>query len=117
MKRRESIDASIWADGNLSDEREDDFACDRVEELGDDGVKEDEDDDEDDPDETFVTFNLPIVHRLHRTGFEEEKDFPVRIGDVVAGRTSSRSTSEAPRSPRLCRLWTSTPATSSASRS
>ena len=86
VKRRESIDASIWADGNLSDEREDDFASDRVEELGDDGVKEDEDDDEDDPDETFVTFNLPIVHRLHRTGFEEEKDFPVRIGDVVAGR-------------------------------
>ena len=86
VKRRESIDASIWADGNLSDEREDDFASDRVEELGDDGVKEDEDDDEDDPDETFVTFNLPIVHRLHRTGFEEEKDFPVRMGDVVAGR-------------------------------
>ena len=38
------------------------------------------------PDETFVTFNLPIVHRLHRTGFEEEKDFPVLTGDVVAGR-------------------------------
>ena len=84
VRRRESLDAS-WADGNLSDEREDDFACDRLAYVGDDEVK-DEDEEEDDPDETFVTFNLPIVHRLHRTGFEEEKDFPVRIGDVVAGR-------------------------------
>ena len=43
-------------------------------------------DDERRADETYLTFSLPIVHRLHRTGFEEEKDFPVRIGDVVAGR-------------------------------
>ena len=84
VRRRESLDAS-WADGNLSDEREDDFASARVDEDRDDEAK-DEEEEEDDPGETLVTFNLPIVHRLHRTGFEEEKDFPVRIGDVVAGR-------------------------------
>ena len=42
-----------------------------------------------DPDsdpESFTTFNLRIVHRLNRTGFEEHKEFPVRLGSVVAGR-------------------------------
>uniref|UniRef100_A0A7S0I930 Protein kinase domain-containing protein n=1 Tax=Micromonas pusilla TaxID=38833 RepID=A0A7S0I930_MICPS len=69
-----------------SAEAEDDFASARVDEDRDDEAKEEEEEEEDDPGETLVTFNLPIVHRLHRTGFEEEKDFPVRIGDVVAGR-------------------------------
>ena len=47
VRRREPLDAS-WADGNLSDEREDDFACDRLAYVGDDEVK-DEDEEEDDP--------------------------------------------------------------------
>lgn len=38
--------------------------------------------DEDD----FETFNLKVVHRKNRTGFEEEKDFPVVINAVIAGR-------------------------------
>lgn len=79
---RSSLDAS-WADGNVSDEHEDvvDADSDRGRhEVG--GPN----DDERRADETYLTFSLPIVHRLHRTGFEEEKDFPVRIGDVVAGR-------------------------------
>jgi hypothetical protein len=35
---------------------------------------------------SFTTFSLNIVHRLNRTGFEEHKEFPVRLGSVVAGR-------------------------------
>ncbi|KAL3693670.1 hypothetical protein R1sor_007321 [Riccia sorocarpa] len=36
--------------------------------------------------EEFETFNLKIVHRKNRTGFEENKDFPVVINSVIAGR-------------------------------
>ncbi|CAM6083909.1 unnamed protein product [Calypogeia fissa] len=36
--------------------------------------------------EEFETFNLKIVHRKNRTGFEEDKDFPVVINSVIAGR-------------------------------
>mmetsp|Transcript_50465 Transcript_50465/g.96405 ORF Transcript_50465/g.96405 Transcript_50465/m.96405 type:complete len:683 (-) Transcript_50465:537-2585(-) len=36
--------------------------------------------------EAFETFDLKIVHRKGRTGFEESKDFPIRINSVVAGR-------------------------------
>lgn len=36
--------------------------------------------------EDFEIFNLRIVHRKNRTGFEEEKSFPVVINSVVAGR-------------------------------
>jgi hypothetical protein len=31
-------------------------------------------------------FELRVVHARHRTGFEEEKDFPITLGSVVAGR-------------------------------
>jgi len=31
-------------------------------------------------------FNLKIVHRVHHTGFEESRDFPIKIHDIVAGR-------------------------------
>ena len=34
----------------------------------------------------FDTLELRIIHRHNRTGFEEEKDFPVVMGAVVAGR-------------------------------
>ena len=79
---RSSLDAS-WADGNVSDEHEDVVDADSDRGRNEVGGPND---DERRADETYLTFSLPIVHRLHRTGFEEEKDFPVRIGDVVAGR-------------------------------
>ena len=34
----------------------------------------------------FDTLELRIIHRHNRTGFEEEKDFPIVMGAVVAGR-------------------------------
>ncbi|KAJ7562869.1 hypothetical protein O6H91_03G087100 [Diphasiastrum complanatum] len=34
----------------------------------------------------YEIFDLRIVHRKNRTGFEEEKDFPVVINSVIAGR-------------------------------
>eukprot|EP00271_Cylindrocystis_brebissonii_P016696 TRINITY_DN408_c0_g1_i1.p1 TRINITY_DN408_c0_g1~~TRINITY_DN408_c0_g1_i1.p1 ORF type:complete len:1606 (-),score=366.34 TRINITY_DN408_c0_g1_i1:2050-6867(-) len=37
-------------------------------------------------DDEFEVFNLKVIHRKNRTGFEEEKDFPVVINSVVAGR-------------------------------
>ncbi|KAJ7559719.1 hypothetical protein O6H91_04G097700 [Diphasiastrum complanatum] len=36
--------------------------------------------------EEYETFNLRIIHRKNRTGFEEDKDFPVEINSVIAGR-------------------------------
>lgn len=36
--------------------------------------------------EEFETFNLKIVHRKHRTGFEEDKNFHVVLNSVLAGR-------------------------------
>ncbi|EOY21534.1 Kinase domain-containing protein isoform 1 [Theobroma cacao] len=36
--------------------------------------------------EEFETFNLKIVHRKNRTGFEEDKNFHVVLNSVVAGR-------------------------------
>ncbi len=29
---------------------------------------------------------LKVIHRRRRTGFEETKDFPIRINDLIAGR-------------------------------
>ncbi|XP_010936835.1 uncharacterized protein [Elaeis guineensis] len=37
-------------------------------------------------DEEFETFNLKIVHRKNRTGFEEDKNFHVVLNSVIAGR-------------------------------
>eukprot|EP00250_Pteridium_aquilinum_P015096 c22375_g1_i1 orf=623-4615(+) len=34
----------------------------------------------------YEIFDLRIIHRKNRTGFEEDKDFPVMINSVVAGR-------------------------------
>uniref|UniRef100_A0A061RLX5 Kinase family protein n=1 Tax=Tetraselmis sp. GSL018 TaxID=582737 RepID=A0A061RLX5_9CHLO len=42
-----------------------------------------------DPEEVekrYEIFSLPIIHRRRHTGFEETKDFPIRINDCVAGR-------------------------------
>ncbi|GLU12827.1 hypothetical protein SLE2022_294850 [Rubroshorea leprosula] len=36
--------------------------------------------------EEFETFNLKIVHRKNRTGFEEDKNFNVVLNSVIAGR-------------------------------
>ena len=37
-------------------------------------------------DDGLEAFELRVVHARHRTGFEEEKDFPITLGSVVAGR-------------------------------
>ncbi|KAJ8438711.1 hypothetical protein Cgig2_013757 [Carnegiea gigantea] len=34
----------------------------------------------------YEVFNLRIIHRKHRTGFEENKDFPIVLNTIVAGR-------------------------------
>lgn len=39
-----------------------------------------------DQEEEFETFNLKIVHRKNRTGFEEDKNFHVVLNSVIAGR-------------------------------
>ncbi|KAL3824932.1 hypothetical protein ACJIZ3_020961 [Penstemon smallii] len=36
--------------------------------------------------EEFETFNLKIIHRKNRTGFEEDKNFHVVLNSVIAGR-------------------------------
>ena len=36
--------------------------------------------------EEYETFTLRVVHRRRHTGFEECKDFPVQLGEVIAGR-------------------------------
>ncbi|XP_028793511.1 uncharacterized protein LOC114749189 [Neltuma alba] len=36
--------------------------------------------------EEFETFNLKIMHRKNRTGFEEDKNFHVVLNSVIAGR-------------------------------
>ncbi|MCL7024596.1 hypothetical protein MKW94_026727 [Papaver nudicaule] len=36
--------------------------------------------------EEFETFNLKVVHRKNRTGFEEDKNFHVVLNSVIAGR-------------------------------
>ncbi|XP_041992596.1 dual specificity tyrosine-phosphorylation-regulated kinase 4-like isoform X2 [Salvia splendens] len=37
-------------------------------------------------DEEFETFNLRIIHRKNRTGFEENKEFPIVINSIIASR-------------------------------
>nr|GMD02103.1 dual specificity tyrosine-phosphorylation-regulated kinase 4 isoform X2 [Ipomoea batatas] len=34
----------------------------------------------------YEVFNLRIIHRKNRTGFEENKDFPIVLNSIVAGR-------------------------------
>ena len=34
----------------------------------------------------YEVFELRVIHRRHRTGFEETKDFPIRLNDLIAGR-------------------------------
>eukprot|EP00798_Chlamydomonas_sp_ICE-L_P020443 gene20443-27232_t len=37
-------------------------------------------------DRKYEVFDLRIIHRRQRTGFEETKDFPIRLNDLIAGR-------------------------------
>lgn len=37
-------------------------------------------------DRKYELLSLKVIHRRQRTGFEETKDFPIRINDLVAGR-------------------------------
>ena len=34
---------------------------------------------------------LKVIHRRRRTGFEETKDFPIRVSDLIAGRYQARA--------------------------
>ncbi|PIN06582.1 LAMMER dual specificity kinase [Handroanthus impetiginosus] len=36
--------------------------------------------------EDYEIFNLRIIHRKNRTGFEENKDFPIVMNSIIAGR-------------------------------
>ena len=93
----------------------------------------------------YETLQLKVVHERGRTGFEEQKDFPIRINSLIAaryqgrvgrapahtphGRTSSSPRSFSPtgtrcastwvprRSRRRCSASTCTPASRCASRS
>ncbi|KAK3253296.1 hypothetical protein CYMTET_37450 [Cymbomonas tetramitiformis] len=37
-------------------------------------------------DEQYETFDLKVIHRRGHTGFEESKDFPIRMNSIIAGR-------------------------------
>ncbi|XP_022744512.1 mitogen-activated protein kinase kinase kinase 1-like isoform X1 [Durio zibethinus] len=37
-------------------------------------------------DDEYEVFNLRIIHRKNRTGFEENKDLPIVLNNVIAGR-------------------------------
>ncbi|KAJ9512538.1 hypothetical protein QJQ45_018951 [Haematococcus lacustris] len=39
----------------------------------------------------YEIFDLRVYHRRHRTGFEESKDFPIRMNDLIAGRYQARA--------------------------
>ena len=34
----------------------------------------------------YEILELKVIHRRRRTGFEETKDFPIRVDDLIAGR-------------------------------
>mgnify|MGYP001806993016 CR=1 FL=1 len=38
----------------------------------------------------YETFDLRIIHRRRRTGFEDSKEFPIRKNDLIAGRYQVR---------------------------
>ncbi|ERN05239.1 hypothetical protein AMTRI_Chr08g166690 [Amborella trichopoda] len=38
------------------------------------------------PSDEYEIFNLRIIHRKNRTGFEESKDFPIVLNTLIAGR-------------------------------
>ena len=42
--------------------------------------------DEDHLARNFEVLHLRVIHSKLRTGFEETKDFPIRVGELVAGR-------------------------------
>ena len=45
---------------------------------------------------------LKVIHRRRRTGFEETKDFPIRINDLIAGRYQVLLGDHAPTHVVLC---------------
>eukprot|EP00667_Euglena_gracilis_P004694 EG_transcript_4722 len=34
----------------------------------------------------YEAFDLKVIYQVHRTGFEEHKDYPIRMYDIIAGR-------------------------------
>jgi len=41
-------------------------------------------------DARYEVFDLRVVHRRRRTGFEDSKEFPIRRNDLIAGRYQVR---------------------------
>ena len=72
--------------GAAGEERAEDDDEDEDDDLTSDDDFDDDDFDDDDDGGDFTEFNLRVVHRLNRTGFETSKEFPARVGVVVAGR-------------------------------
>lgn len=50
--------------------------------------------DQDHVDRKYELLSLKVIHRRRRTGFEESKDFPIRVNDLVAGRYQVSTCSE-----------------------
>ena len=46
--------------------------------------------DEDWVERRYEVMHLRVIHRRRRTGFEETKDFPIRINELIAGRYQVR---------------------------
>jgi len=39
----------------------------------------------------YEMFDLRVIHRRRRTGFEDSKEFPIRKNDLIAGRYQVRT--------------------------
>ena len=50
-------------------------------------------------DQKYETLLLKVIHRSRRTGFEETKDFPLHVNDLVAGRYQVTSAQQSVLSP------------------
>ena len=44
----------------------------------------------------YEILELKVIHRRRRTGFEETKDFPIRVDDLIAGRYQACSHTSGP---------------------
>eukprot|EP00992_Anisonema_acinus_P000200 TRINITY_DN10074_c0_g1_i1.p1 TRINITY_DN10074_c0_g1~~TRINITY_DN10074_c0_g1_i1.p1 ORF type:complete len:658 (+),score=150.97 TRINITY_DN10074_c0_g1_i1:44-1975(+) len=38
------------------------------------------------PQPVYEAFNLKVIYEVNKTGFEENKDYPIRVYDIIAGR-------------------------------
>lgn len=58
----------------------------------------------------YEILNLKVIHRRRRTGFEETKDFPIRVNDLIAGRYQVRHRPHAPPPPPSAPTTSESPA-------